>query len=235
MQVQEVEFARTADLTLVVTDVEKSCLDSFGRNKCGWCPTFMKFTKIAARSFADRHGLLFIGGYYHEPNVDAVIWLCEEIMPLVWQSQPDMQLTLLGSNPSPAVKALASDRVFVPGYIKDVEPYFISQRLFIAPLRYGAGMKGKIGHSLSYGLPTITTSIGAEGIGLVSGENAIVVDQPDKFAAQILNLYNNEGLWQKISQNSFKAMYKYTPEAVRGTIAEAIAPLLPIYPSNPNS
>ncbi|AFY71823.1 glycosyl transferase family 2 [Thalassoporum mexicanum PCC 7367] len=232
MQTQEVEFARRADLTLVVTEVEKELLDNFEAKQVRVVPNVHEIYPDRGKGFADRQGLLFIGGYYHEPNVDAVIWLCAEIMPLVWRSQPDLHLTLLGSNPSPAVKALASDRVSVPGYIKDVEPYFTSQRLFIAPLRYGAGMKGKIGHSLSYGLPTITTSIGAEGIGLVSGENAIVVDEPEQFATEILNLYNNEGLWQKISQNSFKAMYKYTPEAVRETINQAIAPLL--VNSNPN-
>src|SRR5262249_5522780 len=131
--------------------------------------------RAADRSFAPSSGLLFIGNYHHPPNLDAVRWLRAEVMPVVWRSLPDVTLTLLGSNPPPEISGLAGDNVTVTGYVRDVEPYFLKSRIFVAPLRYGAGMKGKIGHALEYALPVVTTPIGAEGVGLRDGENASIV------------------------------------------------------------
>jgi O-antigen biosynthesis protein len=227
MQVLEVKHSQIADATIVVTDVEKNILDGFHANHVHVVPNIHQIYERPISGFSDRRNLLFIGGYYHAPNIDAVTWLCQEIMPLVWAVDSTIKVTLLGSNPSPVVKALANDRVFVPGYIKDVEPYFLNHRLFVAPLRYGAGMKGKIGHSLSYGLPTVTTAIGAEGMGLVSGLNALIEDRAEIFAESILSLYNDEALWSQISQNSIKAVEKYSPLSVQSKLAEIIDALIP--------
>ncbi len=228
MQVLEIKYSQLADTTIVVTDIEKNILDGFHANQVQVVPNIHQVYDRPITKFVDRHDLLFIGGYYHTPNVDAVIWLCEKIMPLVWAVQPEIKLTLLGSNPPPTVKALANHRVAVPGYIKDVEPYFLNHRLFIAPLRYGAGMKGKIGHSLSYGLPTVTTAIGAEGMGLVSGFNALIANELEVFVTSILTLYNDEALWHHISQNSIKVVEQYSPQAVKSKLAEIFDSLLSI-------
>ena len=104
--------------------------------------------------------MVYLGSYLHPPNVDAVKFLVNEIMPKVWSKFPQMHVTLLGSNPPVEVIELASDRVTVTGFIEDVDPYFDLAKCFVSPLRYGAGMKGKIGQSMSLGLPIITTSIG---------------------------------------------------------------------------
>src|SRR3546814_18540099 len=95
-------------------------------------------------------------------------------MPLTWEQRPEMELTLLGSDPTDEILACKSSRVHVPGYVEDVTPYFNASRIFVAPLRYGAGMKGKIGHSLEYGLPVVTTTVGAEGMGLVHENNVLI-------------------------------------------------------------
>ncbi|WP_019502893.1 glycosyltransferase [Pseudanabaena sp. PCC 6802] len=219
MQISEVQAAQAADLTIVVTAVEQKILESLDVRNVQVIPNIHHIYEHPIPKFSDRHDILFIGGYYHIPNIDAVTWLCQEIMPLVWAKHPEIKLTLLGSNPSPQVKALKNDRVSVPGYIKDVEPYFLNHRIFVAPLRYGAGMKGKIGHSLSYGLPTVTTSIGAEGMGLNSGFDALIADSADTFAESILQLYTDESLWRKISNNAIAAVRHYSPEAVKAKIS----------------
>ncbi len=225
MRAMELAASQIADTTLVVTEVEKAILTDLGAARVEVVPNIHRPYTGARPGWGDRAGLLFIGGYYHLPNVDAVQWLCREIMPLVWAQQPDLHVTLLGSNPSPAVKALASDRVAVPGYIPDVEPYFLSHRLFVAPLRYGAGMKGKIGHSLSYGLPTITTSIGAEGMNLRHGEHALIADEAAALAQCILTLYDDELLWEKLSAGAIAAMQPYLPDRVGERIARLLAAL----------
>jgi O-antigen biosynthesis protein len=225
MQLMEVKAAQKADLTIVVTDVEKRILEELDVTNVRVIPNIHKIYDRPVPKFSDRDRILFIGGYYHKPNIDAAIWLCQEIMPLIWAKHPEIHLTLLGSNPSPKVKALKSDRVSVPGYIKDVEPYFLNHRVFVAPLRYGAGMKGKIGHSLSYSLPTVTTAIGAEGMGLISGFDAMIADRAETFAEQVLQLYTDETLWEHISHNAIAAVKQYSPEAVKETISLVLNPL----------
>lgn len=221
----EVKAAQAADLTIVVTDVEKRMLEELNVNNVRVVPNIHQIYDRPVPKFSDRANILFIGGFYHQPNIDAVIWLCQEIMPFIWAKQPEIHLMLLGSNPSPKVKALRSDRISVPGYIKDVEPYFLNHRVFVAPLRYGAGMKGKIGHSLSYGLPTVTTSIGAEGMGLSSGFDAMIADRAETFAECVLQLYTDETLWSHISHNAIEAVKQYSPEAVKATLARLLNPL----------
>jgi O-antigen biosynthesis protein len=212
-QVQDLELnmAKVAEATVVVTDVEKKILENFNIGNVFVVPNIHHSYQGKLLDFDQRSGLLFIGGYNHAPNVDAVIWLCREIMPLIWQKQPKIKVTLLGSNPPKQVKDLTSDpRIEVPGYIKDVEPYFLKSRVFVAPLRYGAGMKGKIGHSLSYGLPTVTTSIGAEGMGLTHKTDILIADQPDTFAKYTLQIYQDAKIWSLISKNAIQKIHQYS-------------------------
>ena len=91
----------------------------------------------------------------------------------------------MGSNPTEKVLSYKNDKIFVPGFIHDVRPYFDRAKIFLSPLRYGAGMKGKIGHSMSAGLPVITTTVGAEGVGLDDGVNTIVRDDLQEFVTAV--------------------------------------------------
>lgn len=147
-----------------------------------------------------RSGLLFIGGYSHRPNVDAAEWLVREIMPLVWAIHPETHVTLCGSAPPPELYALAGERVTVAGWVPDTHPYLDQAAISLAPLRYGAGMKGKVGEALAYGLPVVTTSIGAEGMELTDGEHALIADDSASFAAAIVRLLSDAELWARLSR-----------------------------------
>src|SRR5690606_28744823 len=164
-------------------------------------------------------GLLFVGAYDHPPNIDAVQWLVREIMPEVWRELPELTLTLLGSKPTPEVFQLASDRVFVPGYVADVSDYFQTHRLFVAPLRFGAGMKGKIGQSLAYRLPVITSSIGAEGMDLADGKNVLIANTKEEYVTRILALYRDGNLWNTLSSNSHQAIEQYSYKTIQNDVA----------------
>ncbi|PLS69528.1 MAG: glycosyl transferase [Cyanobacteria bacterium M5B4] len=228
MQKREIECANKADITLVVTPTEQQILQDLTKAKIKVIPNIHPLFRGEIPSLESRSGLLFIGGYYHSPNVDAVLWLVEAIMPLIWQNLPQVTLTLLGSNPPEAVQNLAQDpRITVPGYVPDVSPYFLNHRLFVAPLRYGAGMKGKIGHSLSFGLPVVTTPIGAEGIGLTHNQNVVIAESPEEFAQAVLALYDQPDRWQYLSQQSHQFIQQYSPEAVAPTIVEMLAEFFP--------
>jgi glycosyltransferase involved in cell wall biosynthesis len=146
-------------------------------------------------------------------------------MPLVWASRPDITVNLLGSNLKDEVKELASDKVVVTGYVPEVEPYFQESRVFVAPLRFGAGMKGKIGQSLSLGLPTITTRIGAEGMGLIDHQDVLIADTAEEFAQAVIELYDNRELWQKLADNSLETIKRYQPATVQTNLQALLSNL----------
>lgn len=220
---QELDIARTVDVILTVTELEKDILESEGADNVCVVPN-IHIARTRALAFEQTDGILFIGGYNHTPNVDAVEWLVQEVMPSVWNDFPKVRVTLLGSNPPPAVWELGRDpRVVVTGYISNVDPYFESARIFVAPLRYGAGLKGKIGQSLEYGLPVVTTPIGAEGFDFVDGRDAIVADDADAFAKAIKRLYTDRVLWSKMSSATSAKLAPFFPERVKPRIAEVVA------------
>lgn len=211
----ELEAAKSADATVVVTPDERRVLEDLGVRNVFVIPTIHEIVLAEQRRFEDTSGLLFIGNYNHPPNIDAVRWLCEAVMPIVWKSLPDLSVVLVGSNPSQEVFGLKSDRVRVTGYVRDVSMYFRSSRIFVAPLRFGAGMKGKIGHALAYALPVVTTPVGAEGLGLRDGENAVIAPaDPAAFAAAIVALYGDANRWQRIADASSETLQPFTPEEV---------------------
>jgi glycosyltransferase involved in cell wall biosynthesis len=223
MKEDELEVARTADVTLTITGIEREILEAEGLTNVRVLSN-IHVPAGRGREFADRRGLVFIGGYAHTPNVDAVEWLVREIMPLVWKTLPGVSVTLLGSNPSDRVRALAKDnRVFVTGFVPDVSSYFESARVFVSPLRFGAGLKGKIGQSLEYALPVVTTSIGAEGFEFVDGRDALIADDAEGFAQAIVRLYDDGDLWGRLSDASAGRLAPYLPARVKERIAEVLS------------
>ncbi|MCA2712056.1 MAG: glycosyltransferase [Microcystis sp. M015S2] len=222
----ELNYANQAEATVVVTEDEKQVLSSLGVKNVWVIPNIHEEIYLSEKvAFDQRSGLVFIGSYNHPPNIDAVKWLCLEIMPLVWASRPDITVNLLGSNLKDEVKELANDQVIVTGYVPEVEPYFQKSRIFVAPLRFGAGMKGKIGQSLSLGLPTITTKIGAEGMGLIDHQDVLIADTAEEFAQAVIELYDHRELWQKLADNSLETIKRYQPATVQTNLQALLSNL----------
>lgn len=220
----EYDLIRKADCTVVTSEAERALLAETGL-QAHVIPIIEQ--PIQTRTaYSARQDLLFLANYTHEPNVDAATWLVAEIMPQVWERIPNLGLVFAGAEPTPAVKRLASERIHVTGHVPDVRPIFEKARLFVAPMRYGAGMKGKVVQSLAHGLPVITTSVGAEGIGLTNGANALIADDAAGIADAILQLYSNETLWTQIAAASRQTARNFTPEAVRPQLERVLeAPL----------
>lgn len=215
---EELAAAREADATVVVTESEKRVLRERGVSNVYVVPTIHTMEVKTDRRFEDSSGVLFIGGYNHPPNVDAAQWLCREIMPRVWERDPTIVLTLLGSNPPDSLLKLQSAAVRVPGFVRDVTEQFMSARVFAAPLRYGAGMNGKVGHALSFRLPVVLTDLAAEGFGLTGGEHCLIANETAGFADAILRLYTDAELWARLSRSA--------PRVLQPFQASEIAPKL---------
>ena len=209
----EKKCSRNAHLTITVTEDECSIAKEWGAHS-DVIPNIHNAIDHHSLNFEDRSGILFIGSYLHPPNVDAVMWLCEEIMPIIWGFDRKITLTLLGSNPTNEVLNLRNENVIVPGFVENVEPYFGSSKVFIAPLRYGAGMKGKVGQSLAFGLPVVTTKIGAEGMGLVNGKNVLIADNCEGISQCLLSIYNDQEKWCKFSNEAISHIEAFSPQNI---------------------
>lgn len=216
----EHSLARRSDCTVVTSSAEQARLTLAGI-RAHLVPIIEEWVPTRA-AYSARQDLLFLGNYTHEPNVDAATWLVSEIMPRVWKRIPHMRLTLAGAEPTPAIERLSSDRVTVTGFVPDVRQLFDHARLSVSPLRFGAGMKGKIVQSLAHGLPVVTTSIGAEGIGLQNERNAFIADDADAFADAILRVYGDETTWSQMAALSHEAAQQFTPRAVRASLESAL-------------
>jgi glycosyltransferase involved in cell wall biosynthesis len=175
------------------------------------------------KPFAEREGLIFIGNLAHRPNDDAVLFFMREVYPRLRQLLPNVRLDIIGDNPSPAIAAYNSDDVRIRGYVPNVEPYLREARVFVAPLRFGAGIKGKVGEAMAHGIPVVTTSIGAEGFGLTDGLDVMIANDPDSFAAAIQKLYLQQVLWERVAQNSRLRIEKhFTPAVIAETINNSL-------------
>ncbi len=148
--------------------------------------------------FVQRKGIGFIGGFAHMPNVDAIRYFLQEIWPHVQLALPDCIFSIVGSD-APADLAEGSNNVRVLGHLPDIEPWFESQRLTIAPLRFGAGAKGKVASSVAHGVPCIVTSVAAEGMSFGDQEGVLIGDTPAAFADAIIAAYTDETRWQNLS------------------------------------
>lgn len=167
-------------------------------------------------SFGQREGLVFVGSYTHLPNRDAAHFLAEEVLPLVHDRLPEVPVHLVGSFPTDDVRGLASEHVKVLGWVGDLAEIYHRARLCVAPLRYGAGMKGKLGQSLAYGLPVVTTALGAEGMGLTDGHDVLLGVGAQGIADAVVAAYLDEELWSRLARNGRETISRhYSPDAVR--------------------
>ena len=153
-------------------------------------------------SLSARTGVCFVGGFRHPPNADGIVWFVEQAWPLVLAQQPEAKLHIVGSHMTPQVHALAQHRgVQVVGFVEELDGFLARRRVSVAPLRYGAGAKGKVAASLAQGLPVVCTPIAAEGMQLTPGANVLVGDSPQALAQHVVTLLADDAAWQRLSAN----------------------------------
>lgn len=196
---QELRLIRSADVTLVVSPAEKELLSADAPGARVEVLSNVHPVHGCRRDFTERQDLVFVGGFQHPPNIDAVTWFAREVFPLVRAKLPDVRFHVIGSRMPPAIRDLAIEGVTIHGHVDDLEPFLDGCRIALAPLRYGAGVKGKINMSMSYGQPVVATTMAVEGMHLIAGEEVLVADSPSAFADQVIRLYGDAGLWQTLS------------------------------------
>jgi GT2 family glycosyltransferase len=221
---RELEVYRRADLVITVTQEDKNALLQADKNlNVGVISNIHALPEyVVGRQ--ERSHLLFVGGFSHEPNVDAMLYFCKEVFPLVRASLPEIKLWVVGSAPPAEIIALGSDSVVVTGYVPYIAPYLQSALVSIAPLRYGSGMKGKIGEAMACGVPVVTTSVGAEGMDLRDQVDVMIADSAEEFADHIVRLNKEPELWEKLARNGqLRVQEEWSPEEVDRRLQHLLA------------
>jgi glycosyltransferase involved in cell wall biosynthesis len=197
---EELDLIRSADVTIVVSGVERDELARLAPEANVLLLSNIHEPLPGGKPFGARQGLVFIGGFQHPPNVDAVLWYAREVLPLLRERLPGVRTYVVGSKVPATIRALAAPDFVVTGYVSDVAPFFTGCRASVAPLRYGAGVKGKVNLAMSYGLPVVATSVAVEGMHVAPGEDVMVADDAPGFVEAIARVYADEVLWTKLAR-----------------------------------
>lgn len=223
---QELDLIARTDLTLVVSSVERELLAREAPEARLEILSNIHDIHPTPAAFDERDAILFIGGFNHDPNVDAVRYYVEEILPLVEAELGAVPTFIIGSRPPQTIRALedAGRGLHVTGYVEDVTPYFERARLSIAPLRYGAGVKGKINMSMAYGVPVVATPCAAEGMSLTDGTDILIGEDAAAFAAAVVRLYREPSLWERLAHAGLDNIERHFSRRVaRATLERLLA------------
>ncbi|MGV6871450.1 glycosyltransferase [Pseudochelatococcus sp. B33] len=200
---RELAMMHACDHVVLVSPAEVPFLETFlDRAKISVFPALYSPVRENPPGYQARRNIFFLGGFKHLPNVDAVLWFVAHVWPRVHAALPDAEFHIVGAEAPPEVVALESvPGVKHVGYVPDLDPVLDRYRLSVAPLLYGAGIKGKLGASLGAGVPSVCTTIAAEGMGIVDDVHALIRNEPQPFAEAVIDLYRDEALWTRIAAN----------------------------------
>jgi hypothetical protein len=163
-------------------------------------------------TFEERTDLLFTPGWLAgdaSPNVDALSWFVREVLPTLLEARPEIRLLVTGANPPAAAQALAGPSVELVGFVPDLRTIYEATRVVAVPMRFGAGVKVKCLEALQYGVPVVSTQVGAEGLGLHDSRAVVVTDDPREFAKSLLRLYETRDAWEQQRGHIFRVIERW--------------------------
>ncbi|QSX78496.1 glycosyltransferase [Agrilutibacter solisilvae] len=221
----ELGVVADSDMTWVVSEVERELLATDAPQARVQVLSNLHRVAGPGAPFDQRRDLVFVGGFRHPPNVDAVTWFVREVFPLVRARLPEVVFHCIGGDVPPAIAALAAhEGVRVHGHVADITPYMTGARVALAPLRYGAGVKGKINLSMAHGQPVVATSCAVEGMHLRAGEDVLVADDAAEFADAVVRAYRDPALWAQLAAQGLRNVEAhFSLDAGRAVVRELVA------------
>jgi GT2 family glycosyltransferase/glycosyltransferase involved in cell wall biosynthesis len=216
----ELAVIAATDTTLVVSEAERALLAIDAPQAKVEVLSNLHHVAGAGLPFAQRHDLVFVGGFRHPPNTDAVRWFVDDVFPAIRAQLPQVRFHCIGSDMPADIRALGTrDGVVMHGHVPDITPYMDGCRIALAPLRYGAGVKGKVNLSMAHGQPVVATACAVEGMHLVDGQDVLVADDAAGFAAQVVRLYRDPALWEQLAQAGLANVRRhFSIDAARDTV-----------------
>jgi glycosyltransferase involved in cell wall biosynthesis len=205
---REIASILRSDVSLMVSEYEMEVLQTVFKihpSLLYYLPLLVDSVDLNPLPFGERQHFVFIGNFLHEPNWNSVQYLNETIWPLIRKQLPTAVLDIYGAYPTQKVFQLHNDKqgFVIKGRAESAKEVISNARVVLAPLRFGAGIKGKLLEAMEYGTPSVTTSIGAESMRAGLDWNGIIEDGPQQFADAAVQLYQDEVIWKLSQQNGF--------------------------------
>ena len=209
---REIALMRRIDAAICMTDSDARELKKF----CSGVPIHVINTGVDLDYFSPPAQpstdptLVFVGAFRHEPNVDAMLYFCREIFPLVRLQVRQARLLIVGNAPPPAIAGLSSlPGVEVTGFVPDMRPFMAAGAVYVVPLRLGVGIRGKILEAWAMGMAVVATTVAAAGLRCKHGENILLADRPDLFAAEVVSLLKNPSERLRLGREGRKVAEQY--------------------------
>lgn len=221
----ELSLIEIANETVVVSDVEKEIIEGIIPDARITKVPLIYEARTAHIKTDKRHQILFVGGFNHQPNVDAVKYFRRSIWPIIREKDAKLQALIIGSNPTREILDLHNENegFIVPGFVEDLSQVYSESKAFIAPLLYGAGVKGKVIQALSFGLPGVVSNIAAEGTCLSKSMCVYITDEPIEFASYVLKLCTNERLNEEMSENGLRyVLENHSIEVAKSALSKIV-------------
>lgn len=169
------------------------------------------------------HSMIYVGNFSWLPNLQGLLWFLREVWPEIVEEFSDAKIFIVGKNPSDEIIRFKSKNIIVTGYVNDIKPWIAKAEIFLVPLFSGGGIRIKILEAMAMKKPIVSTSIGAEGIGVSNMKNIIVSDNKENFVKSIKLLFNNKKIRDNLSKNSRKLIEeKYSFEIIEKALTQAI-------------
>ena len=191
------------DVKTIISEPDRALFPHEKRDEILIVPNGVDHDYFKPQEHEKIYDLVFTGNMSYPPNVNAVEYLAEEIMPMVWKTLPDVKLYIAGATPDPKVKKAASDKIIISGWLDDIRDAYAQSRVFIAPMRIGTGLQNKLLEAMSMGLPAITSPLANASLGAKPNEEILIGSNAEEMAQHIITLLTDKEKAERIAQAGF--------------------------------
>jgi len=192
------------DNSVIISEQDRRLIVNINNDDITVVPNGVDYETYKHQSLAKKYDLIFTGNMAYPPNVDSVVYLVTNVMPLVWEKQPEINLVIVGAKPTAKVLKLKSDKVTVTGWIEDISEYYSQSRIFVAPMQIGTGLQNKLLEAMAMKLPCVTSQLANNALGAIPNKNILIGNSDMEYAEHIINLMNDDQLCDNISQNGYQ-------------------------------
>ena len=191
------------DNHIIISEQDRKLIVNINNNKIKVVPNGVDYETYKYKETPKKYDLIFTGNMGYAPNVDSVVYLIHQIMPLVWKDCPELTVVIAGAQPSPKVLKLKSERVIVTGCVEDISEYYSNSKIFIAPMQIGTGLQNKLLEAMAMKIPCITSELANNALGAIPNKNILIGNTPTAYKKHIVDLIKNNALQKEIGEQGY--------------------------------